>query len=687
MAINYPGSLDNFTNPTSASPINSPSHADQHSNANDAIEALEAKVGSNNSVVTTSHDYKIAQLESLVTSSVAGAKSIYQDVRNQSGSAFIKATPVYVSGSEGASGKILILAASNASEANSSKTMGLTASAISNNSNGQVISEGILEGIDTTGAVDGDPVWLGVNGAKIYGLLNKPSAPAHLVFLGIVIRGGQANTGSMYVNIQNGFELQELHNVEISSLINGNILAYDSSTSTWKNTNTLQSTSSTVPLIIKRVNSQTSNLQEWRDQSGGMLAFFNKDGALTFNSSSSIGGTLNVFTSYAGNTGVIIRGFASQTANLQEWQDSAGGVLLNIDSTGSLDIGAGSSNVWKIKNQTSAVMEWQPVQGFMFLPYGASNRPVTIKGAASQTGDLTQWQNSAGTVLARIDANGQGALKSTTLTASSSGGSALTLVAASGQTAPLLTTAGGAQISAGGNYFISPGIQSSYSMGASAGAANIVALIVKGAPSQTADLQQWQNSAGTVLSQVYASGNARFSSGTASGEFKIVSDLGNSSWFGVYNTSTSKYYGISGQLPGPAGTITLGGYYAGVGVGGSSHDTNTPIFAVATPTNATPTTAPVVTYDTGETRLRAQSAGYTPLKVIGAASQTANLQEWQNSAGVVVSSISNAGLATFSNAGVTNNINAYYGKISANTQALGYLGQLSTVTANASTIG
>ena len=47
MATNYPGSLDNFTNPTSASPINSPSHADQHSNANDAIEAIEGELGTN----------------------------------------------------------------------------------------------------------------------------------------------------------------------------------------------------------------------------------------------------------------------------------------------------------------------------------------------------------------------------------------------------------------------------------------------------------------------------------------------------------------------------------------------------------------------------------------------------------------------------------------------------------------
>ena len=63
MATNFPTSLDALTNPTSSDPLNSPSHSAQHANANDAIEALEAKVGVDSSAVTTSHTYKIAQLE------------------------------------------------------------------------------------------------------------------------------------------------------------------------------------------------------------------------------------------------------------------------------------------------------------------------------------------------------------------------------------------------------------------------------------------------------------------------------------------------------------------------------------------------------------------------------------------------------------------------------------------------
>jgi hypothetical protein len=235
MATNFPTSLDSLTNPATTDQLNSPSHAAQHANANDAIEQLQAKVGVNSSAVTTSHDYKIAQLEAAVTAGSAGTKLIYQDVRNQSGASLTKGTPVRVTGSVGASGKLLVGSATNATEAGSSKTFGIVSSTIANNSNGQAVTNGLLEGVDTTGAVDGDPVWLGVNGAKIFGLANKPVAPAHLVYLGVVVRGGEQNTGSIFVSIQNGFEVEELHNVLITSLANKDALVYDSTTQLWKN--------------------------------------------------------------------------------------------------------------------------------------------------------------------------------------------------------------------------------------------------------------------------------------------------------------------------------------------------------------------------------------------------------------------------------------------------------------------
>ena len=67
MASNFPSSLDTFTNPSSSDAMDSVSvpHATQHSDLNDAVEALQAKVGADSSGVASSHDYKIAALEAI----------------------------------------------------------------------------------------------------------------------------------------------------------------------------------------------------------------------------------------------------------------------------------------------------------------------------------------------------------------------------------------------------------------------------------------------------------------------------------------------------------------------------------------------------------------------------------------------------------------------------------------------
>lgn len=68
MSINFPTSLDTLSNPVGTDKVNNAvaalKHATQHANANDAIEALEAKVGINGSAVTTTHDYKLSSVTS-----------------------------------------------------------------------------------------------------------------------------------------------------------------------------------------------------------------------------------------------------------------------------------------------------------------------------------------------------------------------------------------------------------------------------------------------------------------------------------------------------------------------------------------------------------------------------------------------------------------------------------------------
>lgn len=63
MTTNFPAGLDAFTNPSATDAMDSATvpHAAQHANLNDAVEALQAKVGVDGSAVTTSLDYKVAQ--------------------------------------------------------------------------------------------------------------------------------------------------------------------------------------------------------------------------------------------------------------------------------------------------------------------------------------------------------------------------------------------------------------------------------------------------------------------------------------------------------------------------------------------------------------------------------------------------------------------------------------------------
>ena len=145
-----------------------------------------------------------------------------------------KGQAVYVSSADGTN--MIVSKASNVSEALSSKTMGLLETTLATNGQGFVITEGLLAGLNTNSANIGDPVWLGVDGALIYGLVNKPYAPANLVFIGIVTRVN-TNNGEIFVKPQNGFELKELHDVDLitNAPANNDVLQYESATSLWKN--------------------------------------------------------------------------------------------------------------------------------------------------------------------------------------------------------------------------------------------------------------------------------------------------------------------------------------------------------------------------------------------------------------------------------------------------------------------
>jgi hypothetical protein len=171
---------------------------------------------------------------SAASATVTAASKISQEVINNTGETLNKGQVVYASGAVGASGQLRVSLSSNSSESTSSKTFGILEDTILNGEIGTVVTEGLIEGLNTSTAQEGDPVWLGSTpGSLIFGLANKPVAPAHLVFIGIVIRA-QQNTGSIFVKVQNGFEIDELHDVAITSPVNGSAILFNSTTGLWE---------------------------------------------------------------------------------------------------------------------------------------------------------------------------------------------------------------------------------------------------------------------------------------------------------------------------------------------------------------------------------------------------------------------------------------------------------------------
>lgn len=199
----------------------------------EAAAIVSGVVNSQSHLILTKHDGTTIDTGYLI---VNGVDSIRQTVKNTTGSTITKGSAVYISGATG--DNVLITKAQANTEATSSKTLGLVFSDIVTNGYGQVITEGILTGIDTSSSVAGDPVWLSptTSGGLVYGngIANKPKAPNHLVFIGIVVRSHSIN-GAIQVKIQNGFELEELHNVNIISPADNDLLAYDTTTGTWIN--------------------------------------------------------------------------------------------------------------------------------------------------------------------------------------------------------------------------------------------------------------------------------------------------------------------------------------------------------------------------------------------------------------------------------------------------------------------
>jgi hypothetical protein len=138
-----------------------------------------------------------------------------------------KGQPVYAFGAAG--DRMSVKLANNTSDATSAKTVGLVfSSSIAPNGTGFIITQGVIQNLNTSMYSAGATLYVGATAGSLTS--TKPYAPNHLVYAGIVERANAGN-GQIYVRVQNGYELDEIHDVDLVTTppVNGNVLGYNGS--------------------------------------------------------------------------------------------------------------------------------------------------------------------------------------------------------------------------------------------------------------------------------------------------------------------------------------------------------------------------------------------------------------------------------------------------------------------------
>ena len=166
----------------------------------------------------------VARVVNKVTPNTTLTKAAYQAVR--------------VSGAQGQRLAVEFAQANN--DNNSADTIGIVCETIATNQEGFIQTVGQLEDINTTGSlqgetwIDGDVLYLSPTTAGALTNIKPTGATGHIVVMGYV-EYAHASSGKIYVKIMNGWELDELHNVYITSPTDNQALIYESASSLWKN--------------------------------------------------------------------------------------------------------------------------------------------------------------------------------------------------------------------------------------------------------------------------------------------------------------------------------------------------------------------------------------------------------------------------------------------------------------------
>lgn len=195
----------------------------------------------------TALDGKAASVHTHAIADVTGLQTLLDDangtklnqatvklVRKSTAGTITKGQVVYIVGSQGT--HLTVELADADSEATAATTIGVAMGNITSTVEGYIIVQGFLDGLSnlpTASFTDGAALWLSqTSGGWI---TTRPTQPAHGVFLGWVVSASNGSSGRAYIKVINGQELEELHDVLITSPTNDQVLTYETSSGLWKN--------------------------------------------------------------------------------------------------------------------------------------------------------------------------------------------------------------------------------------------------------------------------------------------------------------------------------------------------------------------------------------------------------------------------------------------------------------------
>lgn len=353
--------------------------------------------GSIGSIASADGTVTVTTVGTAVDLSVPIASSttnIVVEVRNTTGATLTKGTVVYISG---ATGQIPTVSKALAtSDATSAQTLGMLSANLANNANGYVTITGGLTGMNTSAFADGAQLYLSGTTAGTY-TSTKTLAPTHLVYVGVV-EYSHATQGKIFVKVQNGYEMDELHNVDADAPATGHSLLYNAATSLWESRSIAYSDlTGTVPTWNQNTTGNASNVT-------GIVAVAN-------------GGTGTTTPGIVAGTNVTVSGtWPNQTIN----STASGGGGGTVTSVAALTLGTTGTDVSSsVANGTTT-----PVITFNLPSASATNRGALTAAdwtTFNNKGSGTVTSITAGTGLTggAITTSGTVALATTAVTADS----------------------------------------------------------------------------------------------------------------------------------------------------------------------------------------------------------------------------------------------------------------------------